>query len=214
MLRDWIADNPVPRVLTNSRGKNGTVWRTLETGIRTDLWFDVMEMFMEAPAFDAQAKYEMTRSLVEQARHLHRYTVAFRHGNWQVVECTGLACAGIMLPEFRESAGWRERAFSYLAQHMERDVYPDGAHYELTPGYHGWVMERFLKASLLASAKRVQGARPDGPPREDVRIPDAREPAQPAHALFGRRGRRGGDCREHGAWCVALRPRGHALPGR
>ncbi len=44
-LRDWIAGNPVPRVLTNGRGKHGTVWRTLETGIRGDVWFDVMEMF-------------------------------------------------------------------------------------------------------------------------------------------------------------------------
>ncbi|MCD6352294.1 MAG: alginate lyase family protein [Armatimonadetes bacterium] len=33
---------------------------------------------------------------------------------------------------------------------MHRDVYPDGAHHELTPGYHSWVMERFLKAALLA----------------------------------------------------------------
>ncbi len=152
MLHDWIADNPVPRILTNSRGPHGTVWRTLETGIRGDLWFDVMALFMDAPEFDAQAKYEMTRSLVEHARHLHRYTVAFRYGNWQVVECTGLAAIGIMLPEFREAADWRERAFDYLVQHMEKDVYPDGAHYELTPGYHTWVMERFLKAALLCRA--------------------------------------------------------------
>jgi len=151
MLKDWIADNPVPRILTNSRGKRGTVWRTLETGIRGDVWFDVMELFMDAPAFDAEAKYLITRSLVEHARHLHRYTVAFRYGNWQVVECTGLAAIGIMLPEFKEAASWRERAFDYLVKHMERDVYPDGAHHELTPGYHGWVMERFLKASLIAN---------------------------------------------------------------
>ena len=152
MLKDWIADNPVPRILTNSRGTRGTVWRTLETGIRGDCWFDMMELFMEAPAFDADARYLMTRSLVEHARHLHRYTVALRMGNWQVVECTGLAAIGIMLPEFREAEGWRERALEYLALHMEKDVYPDGAHSELTPGYHGWVLERFLKAALLCQA--------------------------------------------------------------
>ena len=152
-LRDWIADNPVPRLLTNSRGKEGTVWRTLETGIRGDVWFDAMEMFMDAPAFDAQTKYEMTRSLVEQARHLHRYTVAFRHGNWQVVECTpAWPASASCCPSSAKRRGWRERAFATLAEHMERDVYPDGAHHELTPGYHGWVMERFLKVSLLARA--------------------------------------------------------------
>jgi len=149
MLRDWVEDNPVPRYLTNSRGENGTVWRTLETGIRGDTWFDVMYLLMDSDAFDAEAAYLMTRSLAEQARHLHRYEVAFRHGNWQVVECTGLAAIGIMLPEFREAAGWRERAFKYLVEHMDRDVYPDGAHHELTPGYHSWVMERYVKVARL-----------------------------------------------------------------
>lgn len=149
MLEDWIADNPVPRILTNSRGPRGTVWRTLETGIRGDVWFDVMELFMDAAEFDAEAKYLMTKSLVEHARHLHRYETTFRYGNWQVVECTGLTAIGIMLPEFQEAPSWRERAFEYLLQHMQKDVYPDGAHHELTPGYHSWVMERFLKVSLL-----------------------------------------------------------------
>ncbi len=149
-LHDWIRDNPVPRILTNSRGERGTVWRTLETGIRGYTWPEVMEFFMEAPEFDAEAKWAMTRSLVEQARHLHRYETGFRYGNWQVVECTGLASIGIMFPELREAPGWRERAFHWLLEHMRRDVYDDGAHYEVTPGYHSWVMELFLRASLLA----------------------------------------------------------------
>jgi len=156
VLRDWIKDNPVPRICTNSRGKHGTVWRTLETGIRADLWFEVMQYFMPSPAFDAEVKYEMTRSLVEHARHLHRYEVGFRYGNWQVVECAGLACIGVMLPEFREASAWRERAYRYLAEHMEKDVYPDGSHHELTPGYHGWVRSKFLRAARIAQINHVE----------------------------------------------------------
>lgn len=156
MLKDWIADNPVPRILSNSRGKHGTVWRTLEAGIRGDVWLDVMQLFLDAPQFDSDAVYLMTKSLVEHARHLHRYEVAFRYGNWQVVECAGLAAIGIMLPEFKEAEGWRRRAFGYLVQHMERDVYPDGAHHELTPGYHGWVTERFLKVARLCQLNGYQ----------------------------------------------------------
>lgn len=152
LLQDWIRDNPVPRICTNSRGKHGTVWRTLETGIRGENWWHAMELFLEAPSFDAEAKYLMCRSLVEQARHLHRYTVAFRKGNWQVVECTGLAATGIMLPEAKESEAWRQRAFESLRRHMADDVYPDGGQSELTPGYHSWVMQEFLKVALLCKA--------------------------------------------------------------
>ncbi len=152
MLKDWVADNPVPRILTNGRGPNGTVWRTLETGIRGDGWWDALEYFLDAEAFDAEAAFVFTKSIIEQARHLHRYTVAMRAGNWQVVECTGLAAVGIMLPEAKEAAAWRQRAFEYLVRHMAEDVYPDGGHSELTPGYHAWVMERFLKVALLCRA--------------------------------------------------------------
>lgn len=151
MLKDWVADNPVPRVTSNSRGTRGSVWRTLETGIRGDGWPDTMEMFMDAPEFDAEAKYVMCKSLVEQARYLHRFEIRFSAGNWQVVECTGLAAIGVMLPECKEAADWRQRGWHYLVEHMQRDVYPDGAHSEVTPGYHGWVMEQFLRASRLAA---------------------------------------------------------------
>ncbi|MBM3497352.1 MAG: hypothetical protein FJX74_01655, partial [Armatimonadetes bacterium] len=37
-----------------------------------------------------------------------------------------------------------------LVEHMQRDVFDDGAHYEVTPGYHAWVMNLFLRAALLA----------------------------------------------------------------
>ncbi|MEN6347602.1 MAG: heparinase II/III family protein [Armatimonadia bacterium] len=150
MLENWVAKNPVPARVTNSRGTRGSVWRTLEAGIRGDNWFDFMELFMDAPAFDAEAKYQMTKSLVEHGRYLYSAETRFNYGNWQVVECTGLAEIGIMLPEFKESAGWRDRAFKYLVEHMNQDVYPDGAHHEVTPGYHGWVMEQFLRVATVA----------------------------------------------------------------
>ena len=152
MMEDWVHDNPVPRILTNGRGANGTVWRTLETGIRGDGWWDALEYFVDSEAFDAEAAFVFTKSMIEQARHLDRYTVAMRKGNWQVVECTGLAAVGIMLPEAKEAPEWRKRSFEYLIKHMEDDVYPDGGHSELTPGYHSWVMERFLKVALLCKA--------------------------------------------------------------
>jgi hypothetical protein len=152
LLTSWIAANPVPAVPSKDRGEHGSVWRTLEAGIRGDAWFDAMELFMDAPQFDAQAKFLMTRSLVEHARYLLAWSTAYRAGNWQVCETSGLTTIGIMLPEFKESAAWRECGFHYLVEHMRRDVEPDGAHHELTPGYHTWVMMQFLKVNLLARA--------------------------------------------------------------
>lgn len=141
MLREWIADNPA--------GK-GQPWRSLEVGIRAAGWFNILYTFMEAPEFDASMKYEMTRSLAEHARFLYKNNARFKKGNWQTAECSGLACVGIMLPEFKESAAWRARAFEKMGEHMRDGVYPDGAQYELTPGYHAWVMMEFLHLQKLA----------------------------------------------------------------
>jgi hypothetical protein len=152
LARDWIADNPVPSEPSTGRGPRGSVWRTLEAGIRGDAWFEAMQLFMDAPEFDAETKYLLTRSLVEHARYLHAWGTTYRGGNWQVCESSGLATIGIMLPEFKEAEDWRERGFHYLVEHMRRDVEADGAHWELTPGYHTWVMTQFLKAGLLCRA--------------------------------------------------------------
>lgn len=152
LLKSWIADNPVPARPSSHRGTNGSVWRTLEAGIRSDAWFDAMELFMDAPEFDVEAKFLMTKSLAEHGRYLLAWSKAYRAGNWQVCEASGLATLGIMLPEFKEAAVWRERGLHYLVEHMQRDVEPDGAHHELTPGYHTWVMMEFLKIGLLCRA--------------------------------------------------------------
>jgi len=142
MLRDWLADNPA--------GK-GQPWRSLEVGIRASHWFDILYTFMDAPGFDAALKYEMTRSLAAHARFLYKNNAKFKKGNWQTAECTGLACVGIMLPEFKESKEWRARSFEKMQEHMREGVYPDGAQYELTPGYHTWVMMEFLHLQKLAT---------------------------------------------------------------
>ena len=143
MVRDWIKDNPVKKV---SRGP----WRSLETGMRISVWLDSMSFFMDAPEFDDSLRYEMTKSLIEHARYLYNNNERFRKGNWQTTQCSGLANLGIVLSEFKESEKWRKRAFDMMSKHMKDDVYPDGGHSELVPGYHSGVMGRFQGLMILA----------------------------------------------------------------
>lgn len=152
MLERWIAKNPPPAALQKRGVPDPAGWRTLEAGIRQHgSWYNAMQLFMGAPEFDDEATYQMTRSLVEQARFLRSWTetVKYRAGNWQVNESAGLATSGIMLPEFLEASHWRELGFQYLVAHMQQDVMPDGMHYELTPGYMGWVMEMYVNIAQL-----------------------------------------------------------------
>ncbi len=158
ILRDWLKDNPVPTDLS-AVTKPNTTWRTLETGIRVTQWFNGMELFMDAPQFDAQAKYEMSKSLMEHARYLYEWAPKFRGGNWQVIEATGLATAGIMLPEAKAGKAWQERGLLRLSEHMQQDIVADGGHSELTPSYHQWVLQQYANTAQLA---RVNGINADG----------------------------------------------------
>ena len=107
-------------------------------------------MFLDAPEFDAEAAYRMSKALAEHGRYLSQWTQTYRSGNWQVIECTGLALLGIMFPEFQEAAQWRERraAFS-LVEHMQKDVGTDGMHWEMAPSYHSAVWNSYLVVAQL-----------------------------------------------------------------
>jgi hypothetical protein len=156
LLEDWASENPVLVKISNANGTDGSVWRTLEAGIRSQSWFDAMEFFMDAPEFDAEAKYCLTKSLLEHANYLAGWTKVYRRGNWQVCEAAGLATVGIMLPEFKAAADWRKRGLNFLVAHMQRDVTLDGFHGEFTPGYHTWVMNEFLHVARLCQVNHIE----------------------------------------------------------
>ncbi|MGQ4871296.1 MAG: heparinase II/III family protein, partial [Candidatus Thorarchaeota archaeon] len=85
--------------------------------------------------------FPMVKSMVEHARHLMRWRTG---GNWLTMECNGLGHVGIMFPEFKEAAKWRETAISTMLQELNHQVYPDGAQFELTMGYHHVSLHNFL----------------------------------------------------------------------
>jgi hypothetical protein len=151
MLKTWVRDNPVQiNASPNPRDRKGQPWRKLETGIRMSSWIPAMNFFMDSPAFDAEAKYLFSRSILDHAKRLVASSKNFRKGNWHQVGVTGLFNIGVMFPEFKDSASWREMGRKHLLQVMEKGVHPDGAQSELTPGYHSWMTRSFLHVQLLA----------------------------------------------------------------
>lgn len=150
LIKDWVKTHPVPADVSKTWNSRDKAWMTLEAGFRLENWMDILEAFTDASEFDQEARYLMSCAMLEQARYLISHETKYRVGNWQMAECTGLASVGIMFPEFKESAIWREKAFKYLVEHMEKDVYADGAQVEVTPGYHIAVLQQYAKIALLS----------------------------------------------------------------
>jgi hypothetical protein len=150
MMSDWVKDNPPAHV------KAGP-WRSLEAGMRPGNWIDLMYMFMDAPAFDAEAKYLFTRAMRDHAMVLYnKNKTAFRNGNWGQTEASGLLNISIMFPEFKQAPIWRKRSFELITQHVKRSIFDDGAYSELTPNYHYWMTISFMKIQTLAKKNGME----------------------------------------------------------
>lgn len=156
MMKHWIEKNPVQiNVGPNPRDRKGQPWRKLETGIRTNVWIESMQFFMDSPAFDSEAKYLFTRSLLDHAHRLVASSQNFRPGNWHQVGVTGLFNLGVMFPEFKDAASWRAMGIEHLKRVMEKGVHPDGAQSELTPGYHSWMALSFLQVQTIGAKNGI-----------------------------------------------------------
>lgn len=158
LMRDWIADSPV-----SSDDSNGP-WHRLSVSARPAVWFSNMNRFVGADVFDAELRYQMTRSLIEHAKWLYRNKRLERRSTNNILTgmANALAYVSIMLPEAKEAADWQKLAIEKRAWHMQKDVYPDGAFVELTQLYNYWVTHQFLELLLLAK-------------KNDVALPDVFE---------------------------------------
>lgn len=137
---DWVADCPVPADGANQRPFSP--WRTIEAGIRlSSTWPGVFVIFRRSPSVRDATLLAMVKSMVEHGRYLRSYPTS---GNWLTMEMNGLYHAGALLPFVRDAAGWRTFALTRLLEELDRQVYPDGAQIELTPGYHNVSLRNFL----------------------------------------------------------------------
>lgn len=68
------------------------------------------------------------------------------------MEMNGLYHVGTLAPFAREAERWRAAAAERLRKEMSVQVYPDGAQYELTPGYHNVALRNMLGIYKLARA--------------------------------------------------------------
>ncbi|MBB4660937.1 hypothetical protein BDZ31_000510 [Conexibacter arvalis] len=105
----------------------------------------------EAPEFGVDARIAFLKSMLARARQLDavRWT-SYTRGNIAWMISAALAHVGIMFPEFRDAATWREHGIADVEAILERDIYPDGTEKELATHYHGVFPQYLLGLGLLA----------------------------------------------------------------
>lgn len=135
----------------------GHAWRTIESGIRIyTTWLPVMEIFRTSPAFDDETWTVFLSSIHDHATFLMgHYSNHNRSSNWLSMESSALLQMGIMFPEMKDSASWRETGYRRVMHEIAYCFDEDGIHMERTPVYHLVASIAFLQAVELCRLNNI-----------------------------------------------------------
>jgi len=154
-LEDWLRANPVENGVWTPR-----IGTTMEIAIRVGSvrfggWLRAIEVFGGQAPFDAAFLDTLFENIRAQLAYLENHVTAL--GNWRMCEADTLLAAGLLLPWLEESARWRAFGVELINEGFLKQVLPDGAHYELTPGYHHWMTGFFFTYWELSRVKPELG---------------------------------------------------------
>src|SRR6185436_11254505 len=87
------------------------------------------------------------------ARHLETYPSTYFSPNTHLTgEALGLFYLGTLLPEFKESARWRNSGLQILLTQLARHVQSDGVYFEQSSYYHRYTTDFYLHLCILLRA--------------------------------------------------------------
>ena len=104
-----------------------------------------LQMFRGSQKLTDQAFELILKMLLAHGRFI-RANLEFSYrtpSNHFLSDLIGLFAIGTTAPEFRDARGWRDFSALRLVTEMNRQVLADGVDYELSVGYHRFVLEIF-----------------------------------------------------------------------
>lgn len=161
-FRSWLAAMPAPDADLRARGHQierfhghrrpfAPGWRTIEVGERLrDTWPKILGVCLRQPALSDATLVAMVASMVEQADFLLEFEGP---QNWMYIESAGLLQTAGLFPELRQSESWRRAALQRVEAAIRHEVYPSGAHEELTFWYQNVVRDSVAGVVDLAEAQ-------------------------------------------------------------
>ncbi|MCG6868050.1 MAG: heparinase II/III family protein, partial [Gammaproteobacteria bacterium] len=142
MIGRWIDENP-------PAGGNG--WEPYPLSLRIVNW---IIWHLSGNALDGDAIH----SLAVQVRYLAKRLEWHLLGNHLFANAKALVFAGMFF-EGEEAEAWLGKGLRILGEQVPEQVLGDGGHFELSPMYHGIILEDFLGLVNLAGVYGLVGER-------------------------------------------------------
>jgi uncharacterized heparinase superfamily protein len=141
-VNSWMDQNPP---------KLGINWASsLEIAFRSIAWIWALHFFKESSALTPETFSRLCKFLYLNARHLETYLSTYFSPNTHLTgEALGLFYIGALMPEFKESARWRNKGLEILLAQLPRHVQPDGVYFEQSSYYHRYTTDFYLHLRVL-----------------------------------------------------------------
>lgn len=148
-IDSWIEQNP-PDWGVNWAGP-------LELGIRCMAWCWALEAIRNSTAMTAEFLARCLVSLHQQIHWMDRYLEDYLTRNTHLVgEVAAMAYCGLHFPELRSSRKWLKKGIALLERELQRQVLPNGMHYERTVYYHNYMLDFCLGVYLTGMQNGLQ----------------------------------------------------------
>lgn len=142
LLRDWIT--------RAQEGENIDLgpWRTLETGLRAEIWLRSLCMVENSQFIDGDLITLVEDCIIRHADRLADHFSPHKYiSNWGVLESCGLLLFSIAAGDSHpKRKGWEAAALKRLALASRIQVLGDGTQWEQSPMYHNEVYQCFRSA--------------------------------------------------------------------
>jgi len=149
-IRDWLKQNPPGY---------GVNWASpMEVAIRAVNWLWAIGLVADSSEISEEFLINFLAGLLSHGRYLMANLEIRTDGittNHFLANVVGLLYLSLCLPEFSDAAKWRAFAVHALVEEMQRQVLPDGVHYESSTSYHRLVTEMFLSVAVLCRNHKI-----------------------------------------------------------
>jgi len=146
--QDWQMNNPYPI---------GINWASsLEVALRSLSWIWLDRLLDSCPVRPPDFDAVLARALALSGRHVERYISTYFAPNTHLLgEGVALFFIGLLYPQLRPAARWRDRGWQIVLQQARAQVYPDGMHFEQATYYHVYALDFLLHARILAARNGI-----------------------------------------------------------
>ncbi len=139
----WQKQNPYPI---------GINWASsLEVAFRSLSWLWIYHLLQECSVVPARFDSDLRRALMLNGRHIERFLSTYFSPNTHLIgEGAGLFFIGTLCPGSDLTQRWQKQGWQIILHEAQRQVRPDGMHFEHSIYYHVYALDFFLHARLLA----------------------------------------------------------------